>query len=50
MLILTKANAGKAEALNYGLQHLTDEEIFVGIDADTVIRTRCDCHTWFRTS
>jgi len=37
VLILTKANAGKAEALNYGLQHLTDEEIFVGIDADTII-------------
>jgi cellulose synthase/poly-beta-1,6-N-acetylglucosamine synthase-like glycosyltransferase/peptidoglycan/xylan/chitin deacetylase (PgdA/CDA1 family) len=37
VLILTKPNAGKAEALNYGLQHLTDEEIFVGIDADTII-------------
>jgi len=37
VLILTKANAGKAEALNHGLQHLTDEEIFVGIDADTII-------------
>jgi cellulose synthase/poly-beta-1,6-N-acetylglucosamine synthase-like glycosyltransferase/spore germination protein YaaH/peptidoglycan/xylan/chitin deacetylase (PgdA/CDA1 family) len=37
LLILTKANGGKAEALNYGLEHLTDEEIFVGIDADTVI-------------
>ncbi len=37
VLILTKPNAGKAEALNYGLEHLTDEEIFVGIDADTVI-------------
>jgi len=35
--ILTKPNAGKAEALNYGLQHLGEEEIFVGIDADTVI-------------
>ena len=35
--ILTKPNSGKAEALNYGLQHLRDEEIFVGIDADTVI-------------
>src|SRR5205807_8050284 len=33
----TKPNAGKAEALNYGLEHLTDEEIFVGIDADTII-------------
>lgn len=37
-LVLTKANAGKAEALNFGLEHLRDdEEIFVGIDADTVI-------------
>jgi cellulose synthase/poly-beta-1,6-N-acetylglucosamine synthase-like glycosyltransferase/peptidoglycan/xylan/chitin deacetylase (PgdA/CDA1 family) len=38
VLILTKKNSGKAEALNYGLEHLReDEEIFVGIDADTVI-------------
>jgi cellulose synthase/poly-beta-1,6-N-acetylglucosamine synthase-like glycosyltransferase len=37
VLILTKPNAGKAEALNFGLEHLTDEEIFVGIDADTII-------------
>jgi cellulose synthase/poly-beta-1,6-N-acetylglucosamine synthase-like glycosyltransferase/peptidoglycan/xylan/chitin deacetylase (PgdA/CDA1 family)/spore germination protein YaaH len=37
VLILTKPNSGKAEALNYGLEHLTDEEIFVGIDADTII-------------
>jgi len=37
VLVLTKANSGKAEALNYGLAHLEDEEIFVGIDADTVI-------------
>jgi cellulose synthase/poly-beta-1,6-N-acetylglucosamine synthase-like glycosyltransferase len=36
--ILSKPNSGKAEALNFGLQHLRpDEEIFVGIDADTVI-------------
>src|SRR5205814_4097565 len=35
---LTKPNSGKAEALNYGLQHVDrSEEIFVGIDADTVI-------------
>ncbi len=34
--ILTKPNSGKAAALNYGLEHVT-EEIFVGIDADTVI-------------
>ncbi len=37
VLILTKPNSGKAEALNFGLQHLHNEEIFVGIDADTVI-------------
>lgn len=38
VLILTKPNSGKAEALIYGLKHLRqDEEIFVGIDADTVI-------------
>jgi peptidoglycan-N-acetylglucosamine deacetylase len=34
--ILTKPNSGKAEALNYGLTQVT-EEVFVGIDADTVI-------------
>ena len=37
VLILTKPNSGKAEALNFGLDHLRDETIFVGIDADTVI-------------
>ena len=37
VIILTKPNSGKADALNFGLQHLRDEEIFVGIDADTVI-------------
>ena len=37
MLILTKPNGGKAEALNFGLEHIGDAEIFVGIDADTVI-------------
>src|SRR2546426_4168828 len=37
VLILTKRNSGKAAALNFGLEHLRDEEIFVGIDADTVI-------------
>jgi peptidoglycan-N-acetylglucosamine deacetylase len=36
LTVLTKPNAGKAEALNFGLRHLT-EEIYVGIDADTVI-------------
>jgi peptidoglycan-N-acetylglucosamine deacetylase len=36
LTVLTKANAGKAEALNFALNHF-DEEIYVGIDADTVI-------------
>ncbi len=36
VLVLTKKNSGKAEALNFGLQRVT-EEIFIGIDADTVI-------------
>jgi cellulose synthase/poly-beta-1,6-N-acetylglucosamine synthase-like glycosyltransferase len=44
VLILTKPNAGKAEALNYGLEHLTDEEIFVGIDADTIIAPDAVAH------
>jgi peptidoglycan-N-acetylglucosamine deacetylase len=35
--ILTKPNGGKAEALNFGLEHIGDAEIFVGIDADTII-------------
>jgi cellulose synthase/poly-beta-1,6-N-acetylglucosamine synthase-like glycosyltransferase/peptidoglycan/xylan/chitin deacetylase (PgdA/CDA1 family) len=34
--VLTKANSGKADALDYGLEQVT-EEIFVGIDADTLI-------------
>ena len=37
VMILTKPNSGKADALNFGLQYLRNEEIFVGIDADTVI-------------
>ena len=37
VLILTKRNSGKAEALNYGIEHIGDAELFVGIDADTVI-------------
>ena len=36
LTVLKKANGGKAEALNYGLDFV-DEEIYVGIDADTVI-------------
>jgi peptidoglycan-N-acetylglucosamine deacetylase len=34
--VLSKANSGKAAALDFGLEHVT-EEIFVGIDADTII-------------
>ena len=34
--LLVKENAGKASALNYGLEFV-HEEIFVGIDADTII-------------
>ena len=34
--VLGKPNGGKAAALNYALQHLT-EDVYVGIDADTVI-------------
>src|SRR6202522_1677913 len=37
VLVLTKENAGKAEALNYGIEHIEDAELFVGIDADTII-------------
>jgi cellulose synthase/poly-beta-1,6-N-acetylglucosamine synthase-like glycosyltransferase len=36
LLVLTKMNGGKAAALNFGLDHV-EEEIYVGIDADTVI-------------
>jgi cellulose synthase/poly-beta-1,6-N-acetylglucosamine synthase-like glycosyltransferase len=36
VLLLTKRNGGKAAALNYGLQH-TNDEIYIGIDADTMI-------------
>ena len=47
LMVLTKANAGKAEALNAGLTHV-EEEIYVGIDADTVIApdaiTKLVCH------
>ncbi len=45
--VLTKENGGKAEALNYALR-FTDEEIYVGIDADGVIAhdaiARLVCH------
>ncbi len=37
VLILTKQNAGKAAALNYGIEHIQNAELFVGIDADTII-------------
>ncbi len=36
LVLLTKVNGGKASALNYGLMH-ADSDIYVGIDADTVI-------------
>ncbi len=36
LTVLTKQNAGKAEALNFAIERF-DEEIYVGIDADTVI-------------
>ena len=34
--VLTKPNGGKAEALNFALEHV-EEEVYVGIDADGVI-------------
>ena len=37
VLIVSKPNGGKAEALNFGLEHIGDAELFVGIDADTII-------------
>jgi cellulose synthase/poly-beta-1,6-N-acetylglucosamine synthase-like glycosyltransferase/spore germination protein YaaH/peptidoglycan/xylan/chitin deacetylase (PgdA/CDA1 family) len=37
VLILGKKNSGKAEALNYGIEHIGNAELFVGIDADTII-------------
>ncbi|MFN2975337.1 polysaccharide deacetylase family protein [Terriglobus aquaticus] len=37
LVVVRKENAGKAEALNYALSNLVQEEIYVGIDADTVI-------------
>ncbi len=36
--VLTKRNEGKAAALNYALDRM-NEEVYVGIDADTVIAT-----------
>jgi peptidoglycan-N-acetylglucosamine deacetylase len=44
VLILTKPNSGKADALNFGFEHLTDEEIFVGIDADTIVASDAISH------
>jgi cellulose synthase/poly-beta-1,6-N-acetylglucosamine synthase-like glycosyltransferase/peptidoglycan/xylan/chitin deacetylase (PgdA/CDA1 family)/spore germination protein YaaH len=45
--VLTKPNGGKADALNYALEHI-DEDIYVGIDADGVIAhdavTNLVCH------
>ncbi len=47
LTLLTKPNGGKAEALNFALRH-TEEEIYVGIDADGVIAhdaiARLVCH------
>jgi cellulose synthase/poly-beta-1,6-N-acetylglucosamine synthase-like glycosyltransferase len=36
LTVLTKPNGGKADALNYALEHVV-EDIYVGIDADGVI-------------
>ncbi|HLI04599.1 MAG TPA: glycosyltransferase [Terracidiphilus sp.] len=36
--VLTKVNEGKAAALNYALERI-QEEVYIGIDADTVIAT-----------
>jgi cellulose synthase/poly-beta-1,6-N-acetylglucosamine synthase-like glycosyltransferase/peptidoglycan/xylan/chitin deacetylase (PgdA/CDA1 family)/spore germination protein YaaH len=36
LLVLTKHNSGKAASLNYALNYF-DDDIFIGIDADTVI-------------
>jgi cellulose synthase/poly-beta-1,6-N-acetylglucosamine synthase-like glycosyltransferase len=47
LTVLSKPNGGKADALNYGLAR-TNEEIYVGIDADGVIAhdaiTNLVCH------
>ena len=47
LTVLTKPNAGKAEALNFALEQ-TPEEIYIGIDADGVIAhdaiSRLVCH------
>ena len=47
LTVLSKPNGGKADALNYALDR-TDEEIYIGIDADGVIAhdaiTRLVCH------
>ncbi len=37
LTVVKKPNGGKAEALNYALERYVDEDIYVGIDADTVI-------------
>ncbi len=38
LTVLRKRNEGKAAALNYGLAHV-NEEVYLGIDADTIIAT-----------
>ena len=37
LIVVEKQNGGKAEALNYAIEHYVDEDIYIGIDADTVI-------------
>jgi cellulose synthase/poly-beta-1,6-N-acetylglucosamine synthase-like glycosyltransferase len=44
VLILGKPNSGKAEALSYGIEHIRDAAIFVGIDADTIIAADAISH------
>jgi cellulose synthase/poly-beta-1,6-N-acetylglucosamine synthase-like glycosyltransferase/peptidoglycan/xylan/chitin deacetylase (PgdA/CDA1 family)/spore germination protein YaaH len=43
VMVLHKPNAGKASAANFGLEQVT-EEIFVAIDADTVIHPTAIAH------
>jgi cellulose synthase/poly-beta-1,6-N-acetylglucosamine synthase-like glycosyltransferase/peptidoglycan/xylan/chitin deacetylase (PgdA/CDA1 family)/spore germination protein YaaH len=43
VLVLRQENGGKARALNYGLTFV-DEEIYVGIDADTIIAREAITH------
>jgi len=47
LTVLTKPNGGKAEALNFGLEQV-HEEIYIGIDADTVIAPDAISHLILR--